>query len=58
MHGTRDELVSVSHGLSMVARLRELQIHSTLHLYEGYMHHWPEIMHIAAVERMFDYILT
>ena len=56
MHGTRDELVNVSHGLSMVERLREQQIHCTLHLYEGYMHHWPGTMQIAAVERMFAWI--
>ncbi|MFN7250460.1 MAG: alpha/beta hydrolase family protein [Anaerobacillus sp.] len=56
MHGQADTQVSVRHGLSMYERLRILSKKTSLHLYEGYGHHLPYVIHNEAINRMFSWI--
>ncbi|WP_199615281.1 alpha/beta hydrolase family protein [Paenibacillus alkalitolerans] len=56
VHGTKDVQVNVGHGLSMYRRLQDLGVPTDLHLYEGYGHHLPYLVHEAAIDRMYDWI--
>jgi dipeptidyl aminopeptidase/acylaminoacyl peptidase len=58
MHGTDDVQVDFSHGSRMFNRLKEMDAHAEFHQYEGYGHHFPQDIHIAAIERMFLWIRT
>lgn len=57
-HGTLDEQVDVGHGVAMYQRLLELGRSPAvdIHLYEGYGHLLPYLVHEAAVDRMFDWV--
>lgn len=56
IHGTEDEQVPYSQGLSMYERLRELQHEVELHRYEGLGHLFPLSVHEEAVRRMIDWM--
>jgi dipeptidyl aminopeptidase/acylaminoacyl peptidase len=56
MHGTEDIQVDFSHGLNMYRKLKELGADATMHCFEGYGHHLPPSIHIAALTQMFDWI--
>ncbi|WP_028402978.1 alpha/beta hydrolase family protein [Ectobacillus panaciterrae] len=56
MHGTQDVQVDFSHGLNMYRTLKELEMNTEMHCYEGYGHHLPPPVHKAALQRMFDWI--
>ncbi|WP_231638486.1 S9 family peptidase [Paenibacillus sp. JCM 10914] len=56
VHGTVDEQVSLQHSLRMITRLQEVGNAPTSHLYDGLGHHFPPPQHIAAIQRMFDWL--
>lgn len=56
VHGTADLQVHVNHGLNMYKELKSLSKNTTLHLYEGYGHHFPFPIHNLAIKKMFVWI--
>jgi dipeptidyl aminopeptidase/acylaminoacyl peptidase len=56
VQGTDDVQVDQSHALEMYHALQARQANVELHLYRGYGHHLPPLVHEAVVERMFDWL--
>lgn len=56
MHGTDDQQVDHHHGLDLYHKLTKLHHDVTMHAYEGYGHHLPQLIHQEAIAEMFAWI--